>query len=165
MKAECRLYLNGRYWEFSRRRELPYPDDQHWAVSTVHYCQFCCRVWAWLEVEGSTQCVCESAACEDCLEKWQSHAMEDYYFAGSILNGLYRHSDYDRGLLDSLPHELLVREFRVHLRAYAKELEPYGPVDRVDQRPAELFSCAPSDSDHSYNSTRAVSPPRSECPT
>lgn len=124
---ECRVHIASRYWEFSRPERFPVPDDQFALVSIGHYCKFCQRFWSWVEVSGATQAICCASSCEDCFAKWQADAFtSEFYFPGSVLNGLLRYSDFDRSLLESLPEELLLREFKVHLRAYEKELEPHG---------------------------------------
>jgi hypothetical protein len=85
--------------------------------SIVFICPGCLRIWAGLLELDRKDHQIQATPCVDCPQLCSEILSP---VAGSIIDNLLMNG-VDWGLLGLLPHELLLREFNLHIKAYLNE--------------------------------------------
>ena len=100
---------------FTVERWHSFSNATHVACGEALVCPRCAKVWAVLALEGEEEVWARSQSCGECRHRWDwcpvpgSLLVEEGY--GVI----------DDSLLAALPFELVEREFKLHLEAYADD--------------------------------------------
>lgn len=124
----CRLELGSLYYIL----DLP---DNSWAPakgqSRIFYCPFCTSIWGKLQIDGGKYFSCREMSCATCGKRTGSS-----FFPGSLSDALWE------GCLDSLPRELLLREFHLHDKLANLQEPPDAYTTIAQQRGAAIAASA-----------------------